>query len=128
VAEDNAVNQKVICSMLRRRGWNPVLAANGAEAFDLFRQQLFGVILMDVQMPETDGLEATRLIRAEETRRGLCRTPIVAITAHASAGQHAQCLLEGMDAVITKPVSMDALANGIAAALAVCRQPRPILN
>ncbi|HEY2015329.1 MAG TPA: ATP-binding protein, partial [Bryobacteraceae bacterium] len=85
VAEDNPVNQKVICSMLKRRGWRVTLAANGKEAYERFLQQRFDLILMDIQMPEVDGLEAARLIRQDERRRGpdANRIPIIALTAHA---------------------------------------------
>jgi PAS domain S-box-containing protein len=108
VAEDNPVNQKVIRSMLQRRGWSVTLAANGKEAYERFLQQRFDLILMDIQMPEVDGLEAARLIRQDERRRSpeACRTPIIALTAHAFQSQHEQCLSEGMDAVITKPVNL----------------------
>ena len=72
---------------------------------------------MDVQMPEMDGLEATRRIRAEELRRNLVRTPILALTAHASKAHREQCLAEGIDAVITKPVNLPTLLREIAAAM-----------
>ncbi len=121
VAEDNPINQKVICSMLRRQGWTVVLAANGQEAYDRFLQARFDLVLMDIQMPGVDGLEATRLIRQEEFRQAVpawSSTPIVALTAHASEQQHEQCLAEGMDAVITKPVNLPALLQCIRRALA----------
>jgi two-component system, sensor histidine kinase and response regulator len=70
---------------------------------------------MDVQMPEMDGLEATRRIREEEARRGSVRTPILALTAHASQAQQEQCLAQGMNSVITKPVNMPNLLREIAA-------------
>jgi signal transduction histidine kinase/CheY-like chemotaxis protein len=122
VAEDNPINQKVICSMLRRQGWGVTLAANGREAYDRFLQAQFDLVLMDVQMPEMDGLQATRLIRREEARRSADSarppTPIVALTAHASEQQHQQCLTDGMDAVITKPVNLAALLHCIREVLA----------
>jgi signal transduction histidine kinase/CheY-like chemotaxis protein len=114
VAEDNAVNQKVICSLLRLAGSVASLASNGAEAYRLFQDEPFDLILMDVQMPEVDGLEATSMIREEERRRKLGRIPIVALTAHTAQGQHEQCLATGMDAVITKPVSRERLLRTIA--------------
>ena len=114
VAEDHPINQKVICSMLKRQGWNVALAANGAEACRLFLEHSFDLVLMDVQMPEMDGLEAARRIRAEEIRRGQERTPILALTAHASKTQHDQCLANGMDSVTTKPVNMPDLLREIA--------------
>jgi CheY-like chemotaxis protein len=113
VAEDNPVNQKVIRSMLRRQGWPVTMAGNGQEAYEQFLQAPFDLILMDIQMPEVDGLEATRLIRHEEERRST-HIPMIALTAHASQAQHDQCLAEGMDAVITKPVNLATLLRAIA--------------
>jgi len=119
VAEDNAINQKVIDSMLRRQGWSVLLAGNGRLACEAFAHQRFDLVLMDIQMPEMDGLEATRWIRQREGERG-CADPvaIVALTAHASQAQHDQCLQAGMDGVVTKPISLPALLNCIAAVLA----------
>ena len=144
VAEDNPINQKVICSMLRRQGWTVTLAANGKEAYRHYLQEHFDLVLMDIQMPEVDGLEATRLIRRDEARLAnsqastgsehpgqahrpveVRHTPIIALTAHASQPQHDQCIAEGMDAVITKPVNLPSLLRGIGAALALTRyRPR----
>ncbi len=119
VAEDNFINQKVFCGMLRRQGCTVTLAANGREAYERFQQESFDLILMDIQMPEIDGLAAARLIRHAEGGRGLPRRiPIIALTAHASESHRDQCLAEGMDGVITKPVSMPSLLEGIAAVLA----------
>jgi signal transduction histidine kinase/ActR/RegA family two-component response regulator len=115
VAEDNPINQKVIGAMLRRQGWSVTMAINGVEACRYFGESCFDLVLMDVQMPEMDGLEATRRIRAEEARRGSARTPILALTAHASQTQHEQCLAQGMDSVITKPVNLPSLLREIAA-------------
>ena len=117
VAEDNVVNQKVIGAMLRRQGWIVTLAVNGVEACHHFRENSFDLVLMDVQMPELDGLEATRQIRADEASRSLVRTPILALTAHAAQAQHEECLAVGMDAVITKPVNLPGLLSEIVAIL-----------
>jgi signal transduction histidine kinase/CheY-like chemotaxis protein len=121
VAEDNIVNQKVITAMLRRQGCIVTLAPDGREAHALFLKDNFDLILMDVQMPGMDGLEATRLIREEESRRfvrsGSRRVPILALTAHALQAQQDQCLAAGMDAVITKPVDLASLVNSIQQAL-----------
>ena len=115
VAEDNPINQKVIDAMLRRQGWKVVLAANGKEAFERFQERPFHLILMDIQMPEIDGLQAARLIRLEEHRksRDSCRTPVIALTAHASEAQHGQYLREGFDAVLTKPITLPSLLGEI---------------
>ena len=113
VAEDNPINQKVVCSMLRRQGWHVTLAVNGAEACRHFLENTYDLVLLDVQMPEMDGLEASQRIRAEEARRGSGRIPILALTAHASQAQHEQCLEHGMDSVITKPVNLPGLLREI---------------
>ena len=118
VVEDNPVNQKVVCSMIRREGWTAVLASNGKEAYERFLAEGFDIILMDVQMPEVDGLQATMLIRQEELRRSAgvnpVRIPIFGLTAHASRAQHDECLAQGMDEVITKPISLPALRTALA--------------
>jgi len=119
VAEDNPVNQKVAAGILRRQSCTVVVATNGRQAFDAFLKEHFDLILMDVQMPELDGLEASKLIREEERRRSLDRTPIIAVTAHASAAQHEQCRAHGMDAVVTKPIDMAVLFETIQDALAL---------
>jgi CheY-like chemotaxis protein len=118
VAEDNVINQKVISSMLRRQGWVVTLAGNGKEACECFSRDRFDLVLMDIQMPEMDGLTASRWIREWQTeRQPEERVPIVALTAHASQVQHQQCLAAGMNAVITKPVNLASLLDGIAAVL-----------
>jgi signal transduction histidine kinase len=113
VAEDNPINQKVICSMLSRQGWATTLATNGDEAWRKFAPDAFDLVLMDVQMPEMDGLSATRRIRELEAQRDSGRTPVLALTAHASESQHLQCLAVGMDGVVTKPVAFRALMDSI---------------
>jgi CheY-like chemotaxis protein len=114
IAEDNPINQKVISSMLRRQGWALTLVDNGEKAYRHFLHSHYDIILMDVQMPEMDGFEATRLIRREEaTRTGERRVPIIALTAHAFSSDHQQCLAAGMDLVITKPVNLQTLLRGV---------------
>jgi PAS domain S-box-containing protein len=103
LAEDNRVNQMVAARMLEKRGCTVVVAADGRQAVDRFLEQSFDVIFMDVQMPGTDGFEATHLIREHERERG-AHTPIVAMTAHAMSGYREQCLAAGMDDYIAKPV------------------------
>ena len=117
VAEDNPVNQRVIQTMLIRQGWTVVIAANGREAYEQFLQGRFDLVLMDLQMPEMDGLAATCLIRQEELRKGLGsrHIPIIALTAHASLAQREHCLQGGMDDVITKPVTLGSLIEPIRA-------------
>ncbi|MCZ2073845.1 MAG: response regulator [Bryobacterales bacterium] len=122
VAEDNIINQKVVCSMLERLGWSVVLAANGKQAVALFRDRVFDLLLMDIQMPEMDGLEAARKIREEERKRNGKRTPMIALTAHTGQSQHEECMSAGMDAVVTKPFELQSLLeslNAVRAASAV---------
>jgi signal transduction histidine kinase/CheY-like chemotaxis protein len=103
LAEDNAVNQRLAASLLERRGHKVTIASNGREAVEAVRQRAFDVVLMDVQMPEMGGFEATAAIRAAEADRG-SRLPIVAMTAHAMKGDRERCLAAGMDEYITKPL------------------------
>src|SRR3954469_4878312 len=103
LAEDNAVNQRLPAGPLRRAGHKVTIAANGVEAITAMRRQSFDVVLMDVQMPEMGGFEATAAIRAAEADRG-SRLPIVAMTAHAMKGDRERCLAAGMDEYITKPL------------------------
>ncbi len=108
VAEDNTVNQKLMASVLSRVGHRVSLANNGAQALERFKEEKFDVVLMDVQMPVVDGLEAARQIREfEANSESHSRTPIIAITAHAFAGDKEQCLAAGMDAYISKPLDFD---------------------
>jgi signal transduction histidine kinase/ActR/RegA family two-component response regulator len=119
VAEDNVINQKVIGAMLRRQGWSVSLAANGRLACEAFERETWDLILMDVQMPEMDGLEAARWIRQiERERKSPDAVAMVALTAHASQAQRDQCLAAGMDDVVTKPVSVPALLSSIGRVLA----------
>lgn len=104
VVEDNLVNQKVVSAILKKRRWIVELANDGREAIDKLDQESadhFGLILMDVQMPVLDGLEATRLIRGNPRWNAL---PIVAMTAHAMNGDRERCLQAGMNGYVSKPV------------------------
>jgi signal transduction histidine kinase/CheY-like chemotaxis protein len=116
LAEDNVINQKVALKMLERLGYRADVAANGVEVLDAVRRQPYDVVLMDVQMPEMDGLDATRRIRTEMT----AQPRIVAMTAHAMQGDREQCLDAGMDDYVSKPVRLDDLA----AALRRCSEHR----
>jgi CheY-like chemotaxis protein len=112
VAEDNQTNQVVIRAMVTKLGHRADLVGNGLEALDAAQRRPYALVLMDVMMPEMDGLEATRLIRALPGPVG--RIPIFGLTAHAAAAEHAACLAAGMNRVITKPVTINALAGPIA--------------
>jgi len=106
VAEDNVVNQKVAARILERLGYTVDVAATGNEAVAAVGQQTYDAILMDGQMPHTDGFEATRVIRAMEGTR---HTPIIALTASAMQGDRERCLAAGMDDYVSKPVSPEQL-------------------
>ncbi|MBL8218673.1 MAG: response regulator [Bryobacterales bacterium] len=107
LAEDNRVNQMVACRMLERMGHTVIVASNGVQALERFRQEIFNLILMDVQMPEMDGFECTPRIRM---LHGGKEIPIVAMTAHAMAGDRDRCLAAGMDDYLSKPIRQDDLA------------------
>ncbi|MGL6227218.1 MAG: response regulator [Thermoguttaceae bacterium] len=104
VAEDNRVNQIVIRNILEVSGYECLLAINGREAADLAKTERLDLILMDCQMPETDGYEATLLIRNWEREQGQLRTPIIALTANATQEDAEKCFAVGMDAFCSKPV------------------------
>lgn len=101
LAEDNVFNQAVALEVLTKIGCEVVIASNGREAVEAFESQQFDVILMDLQMPDIDGFEATRIIRGTET---LGRIPIIALTAHAFAEDRQRCFDAGMDEHISKPI------------------------
>ncbi len=109
LVEDNAVNQKVGLGMLRRLGHAVSVAANGQEALERLAAEPFDLVLMDMQMPVMDGLEATRRLRAREAALGLPRTRVIATTANAMASDQALCLAAGMDGFISKPLGAAAL-------------------
>ncbi len=103
IAEDNPVNQKIAVRVLEKRGWFVEVAANGREALGALEDKKYDVVLMDVRMPEMDGLEAARQIRQREGSSGE-HVPIVAMTAHAGVGYRRRCLDAGMDGYVSKPI------------------------
>jgi signal transduction histidine kinase/CheY-like chemotaxis protein len=124
VADDNVVNQRVVQQLLARRGCDVVLVADGAEALAAWQRERYDLVLMDVQMPVMDGLQAAREIRAIEQRRRVRPTPIVALTAHAMTGDREMCLEAGMTDYLAKPLRraafdelLDRLAVGSATQL-----------
>jgi len=115
VAEDNPVNQKVIIAMLKKLGATPHIASNGEEALaQLLARPKFQLVLLDCDMPVMDGYEAAAAIRAWEQKQGRVRMPIYALTAHALPEHFRRCIDAGMDAVLTKPLDLDALGRVIA--------------
>jgi len=108
LAEDNRVNQVLAVRLLEKRGHNVVLVETGKAAVEALQTEVFDVVLMDVQMPEMDGLEATARVREREKDTGT-HIPIVAMTAHAMAGDKERCLQSGMDAYLSKPLSVKEL-------------------
>ena len=104
LAEDNRVNQLLAVRMLEKQGHTVVAVQNGREALDAISSDTFDVALIDVQMPDMDGLEATRLIREKELVTGKRRLPLVALTAHAMTGDRERCLAAGMDGYVPKPI------------------------
>jgi len=112
LAEDNHVNQKVAMRLLEKRGHTVVLAETGRAVLEAVEKQTFDLVLMDVQMPEMDGLEATMAIRQRERITGK-RLPIIAMTANAMIGDKEHCLRSGMDGYIAKPISVKDLFAAI---------------
>jgi CheY-like chemotaxis protein len=103
VAEDNLVNQRLATRLLEKRGHRVTVAANGRQAVEALDAGAYDLVLMDVQMPEMDGLEATAAIRKNENVTGK-HQPIVALTAHAMKGDQERCLAAGMDDYLSKPI------------------------
>jgi CheY-like chemotaxis protein/HPt (histidine-containing phosphotransfer) domain-containing protein len=108
LAEDNAINQTLLVRLLANRGHTVVLAANGREVLAALQRQQFDVVLMDVQMPELDGIQATIAIRQQEQQTG-AHVPIIALTARAMQSDQERCLSAGMDGYVSKPIRADEL-------------------
>ncbi len=122
LAEDVMVNRMVIQSLLGKRGHEVTVATNGLEAVEAVTQERFDVILMDIQMPEMDGYEATKAIRA--LPEPACNTPIVALTAHAMEGDRDMCIRHGMDDYATKPIDVEQLVEAIQRATSTPQEER----
>jgi len=103
LAEDNPVNQLLATRLLEKRGHRVVVAANGREALAALENESYDLVLMDIQMPEIDGIEATRAIREKERTNGN-HQPVIALTAHAMKGDQERCLNAGMDGYLSKPI------------------------
>ena len=111
LAEDTPVNQTLVIMLLTRMGHEVTVANNGLEAVDAFGNGQFDLVLMDIQMPEMSGLEATAAIRVLEHQRGQIPVPIIAVTAHALKGDRERYLESGMDGYVAKPLSFEALKS-----------------
>jgi CheY-like chemotaxis protein len=112
LAEDNVVNRRVAVCILEKQGYSVVVAVNGAEAVRALAKQDFDMVLMDLQMPEMGGFEASARIRERE-RSTCAHIPIIAMTAHAMMGDRERCLASGMDDYISKPVRAAALVEKV---------------
>ncbi|MFN0207247.1 MAG: ATP-binding protein [Planctomycetota bacterium] len=122
VAEDNHINQTVVRSFLEKRGWHVTVVENGHEAVAHAGENRYDVILMDVQMPELDGFDATKQIRERE-RELNTYTPIIALTANAMKGDREQCLAAGMDDYLAKPIQSATLYEVIEGAVRLNKKP-----
>ncbi len=117
-AEDNATNQLVLKTLLAPAGIAPTVVDNGREAVEAWERQPWDIILMDIQMPEMNGIEATLTIRRREVETGRPRTPIVAVTANAMTHQVSEYEAAGMNGVVAKPIDMADLFEKMEQALA----------
>jgi CheY-like chemotaxis protein len=113
LVEDTPINQTLQSILLNRLGYEVVLAGNGVEGVAAFEMGRFDLILMDIQMPELTGIEATQQIRELEQVRNMRRTPIIAVTANALKGDRERYFESGMDGYVSKPLSMDSLKTEI---------------
>ncbi|MBL7972831.1 MAG: response regulator [Prolixibacteraceae bacterium] len=112
LVEDNLLNQRIVTFSLKKYNHNVVIANNGVEAIELFRERKFDVILMDIMMPVMDGLEATVKIREIETSENIeKRTPIIALTANTMDNDRDKCISYGMDEFMAKPFDIEKLKS-----------------
>lgn len=105
VAEDDGINRLYITTVLKKSGYEVREAEDGRQALEAALSERFDLVLMDVSMPEMDGMQVTRAIRAKEAERGDTRVPILALTAHVYAKDIEECLAAGMDGFVSKPFS-----------------------
>ena len=127
LAEDNAVNQRLVARMLEKRGHWVMVAQNGAEAVEAFKAEKFDLVLTDVQMPQVGGFEAMAAMRQAEADRG-GHVPIIVMTAHAMEGDREKCLAAGLDGYVAKPIRPDAMFDEIDRVLAgrpAAPEPQP---
>jgi signal transduction histidine kinase/ligand-binding sensor domain-containing protein/DNA-binding NarL/FixJ family response regulator len=124
LAEDNPVNQRFASRLIEKLGHQAAVVSNGREALAASERDTYDLVLMDVQMPEMDGIEATRLIRLREGRSG-GHLPIVAMTAYAMRGDREKCLDAGMDGYVAKPIQLNELLDAIQVALSTAQVGQP---
>jgi signal transduction histidine kinase/DNA-binding response OmpR family regulator/HPt (histidine-containing phosphotransfer) domain-containing protein len=127
LAEDNRTNQTVATRMLQKMGHSLIVAGNGNEALSLLTTHRFDLVLMDIQMPEMDGLTTTMRIRESERETRL-HLPIIAMTAHAMKGDRERCIEAGMDGYVSKPISSQELEEAIASALLMRGETKPVAS
>jgi two-component system, sensor histidine kinase and response regulator len=125
LAEDNIVNQRLVVRLLEKYGHTMIVASTGQEVLATLAQEPVDLVLMDVQMPDMDGLEATAVIREQERQHG-GHLPIIALTAHAMKGDQERCLASGMDDYISKPINAQSLSAAISRVLSGV-PPAPLL-
>ena len=111
LVEDTPVNQKVALTMLKHLGFHPDLATNGLEALNALKNRLYDIVLMDIHMPQMDGLQATKVIRQDLPRAA--QPYIIAITAYATSFDRAMCMSAGMDDYLSKPITIEDLKMAI---------------
>jgi signal transduction histidine kinase/AmiR/NasT family two-component response regulator/HPt (histidine-containing phosphotransfer) domain-containing protein len=131
LVEDNPINRRVAEQVLGKAGYRVTTAEGGAMALTLLENShnaRFDLVLMDIQMPGMDGIEATNLIRARERASGSGRVPILALTAHALAGHREQCLNAGMDGYLVKPIQPGELLEAVARIKNWTRRPAPVID
>ena len=124
VAEDNPINAKLARALLEKQGHKVTLVSNGLEAVRATEESAFNVVIMDVQMPEMDGIAATQEIRAREKQNGTY-LPIIALTANAMKGDSETCLEAGMDEYLTKPLQKNALEEALLKVVSLRKPPLP---
>ena len=127
LVEDNRVNQAVATQFLEKRGHEVVVAGNGRVALEASEKQTPDLVLMDVQMPEMDGLQATAAIRQGELKSGK-HIPIIAMTAHAMAGDKERCLGAGMDGYVSKPLRVEDLFSTIEEVLRILAESKIVVS
>jgi two-component system sensor histidine kinase EvgS len=111
VVEDEQINQQILQAILHKLGHRTTIAENGYVALDLLLSDHFDIVLMDVQMPELDGLETTKIIRTSKEFSRMHNIPIIALTAYAMEGDKDKCLAAGMTSYLAKPVDIKKLDN-----------------